>query len=458
VIAVAWALFAVLIGCGLVMRFGRGLTALEPRWAAALLVFGSGAAAGIGLTSILFFLCRMAAPGIPRLGMFLEITIFGWLVFEISRQRKTSTPDATAKALFVPWLMGAAFLAFAIVTAGMTVAWDANPQGNWDAWAIWNLRARFLVEGNLPQRAWSALLTETHPEYPLLISGAVARCWAYAGSLTEAAPIATSYLFFLSLLAMVTGGVAVYRGRTLGLLAGLALLGAPTVMHEAGFAQYADVPLACYMMGATMLILLDRPLLAGLFAGLAMWTKDDGTQFVAIFLVAIAVLRRERFAQVAMGAIPGVVVALIFKIALSPRTSMYLMGGPKAMLQRVVDGRFWQISGAFAHEIGALGFGWYHPILPLLALAIGLSFEGERRRDWLFAATIPCAMLAGYFSIFLISPFPLKWHLESSLNRLLVQLWPCFVLATFVGLSRLERTVIQAPAAPVKARKKSRTS
>lgn len=456
--AVAWALFAVLLGCGLVVRFGGDLTTLEQRWAAAMLVFGSGALAGMGLTSCLFFLCRLAAPGMPRLGMFVEIAIFGWLVFEISRHRKTSTPGVATQALFVPWLLGGLLVAFVVVTAGMAVAWDANPQGNWDAWSIWNLRARFLAAGHLPQRAWSASLTETHPEYPLLLSGAVARCWAYAGSMTEAAPIAISYLFFLALLTTMTGGLAVYRGGTLGLLAGLALLGAPTVMHEAGFAQYADVPLACYMAGATMLALLDRPLLAGLFAGLAMWTKDEGTLFVVVFLVAIAAFRRESLRNAAMGAIPGIVLSLVFKLAFSPRSTMYFMGGPKAMLRRTVDGRFWQIISAFAHELRALGFGWYHPILPLLALAIGLSFERERRRDLIFAAAIPCAMLAGYFGIYLVSPFPMEWHLSSSLNRLLVQVWPSFLLAVVVSRSRLERAVIQAPAAPAKPRKKSRTS
>ena len=457
--AVAWALLAVLIGCGLVVRFGGDLTTLQPRWAAAMLVFGSGALAGVGLTSCLFFLCRLAAPGMPRLGMFIEIAIFGWLVFAISRDRKTSsTPGAAIQALFVPWLMGGVLVAFGIVTAGMAVAWDANPQGNWDAWSIWNLRARFLTAGHLPQRAWSASLTETHPEYPLLVSGAVARCWAYAGSMTEAGPIAISYLFFLALLATLTGGLAVHRGRTLGLLAGLALLGSPTVMHEAGFAQYADVPLACYMAGATMLALLDRPLLAGLFAGLAMWTKDEGTLFLAIFLVAIALIRRERLVRVAMGAIPGVLLTLILKIALSPRSSMYFMGGPSAVFHRAIDGRFWQILSAFITEFSAMGFGWYHPILPLLALAIGLSFERERRKDLFLAAAIPCTMLVGYFGIYLISPFPMKWHLSSSLNRLLVQVWPSIILAVVVSFSRLERAVIQAPAAPAKPRKKSRTS
>jgi hypothetical protein len=72
----------------------------------------------------------------------------------------------------------------------------------------------------------------------------VARCWTDAGSITDAAPIATSFLFLTALVAILTGGLAAWRSRTLGLLCGLALLGSPHFLHEVP-AQYADIPLAC---------------------------------------------------------------------------------------------------------------------------------------------------------------------------------------------------------------------
>src|SRR5207237_7498520 len=139
---------------------------------------------GIGLTSCLFFLCRLAAPGFPRLSLFIEIAVFGWLVFAIVRKR--IPPGQTGGAAGFPFtllLLTALLIAAAIVSSAMTDAWEANPQGNWDAWSIWNLRARFLAaEGNLPHRAWSPALSWTHPEYPLLVSAFVARCLTYAGS------------------------------------------------------------------------------------------------------------------------------------------------------------------------------------------------------------------------------------------------------------------------------------
>jgi hypothetical protein len=334
-----------------------------------------------------------------------------------------------------------------IVTGAMSAAWEANPQGDWDAWAIWNLRAKFLAVGDTPSRAWSAAINSAHPEYPLLVASSVARSWAFAGSTSEVAPMATSYLFFLTMLAMITGGLTIHRGRTIGLLAGLALLSAPVVLHQV-IEQYADIPLACYFAGAMMFALLDRPLLAGLLAGLAAWTKDEGALFLLVFLITAAIFRRKKLTRFGAGAIPGALLLLSFKLAMAPRGLAYFSQG---FLQRFADpSRFGQTLSAFARELGSLGTGLYHPILPVLALAIGLGFDRDRRKDLLFAVAIPAAMLAGYFCIFLMTPYDLKWQLDTSLDRLMAQLWTAFLIAGLVGLREIQGVAV---AAPTKSRK-----
>jgi len=330
-------------------------------------------------------------------------------------------------------------VALAVTTSAMADAWEANPQGNWDAWSIWNLRARFLAAGGaLPQRAWSPALSWTHPEYPLLIPAFVARCWTYAASSGDAAPIATSYAFFLALIAILTGGLAAWRSRTLGLLCGLALLGSPHFLHEVP-AQYADIPLACYFAAATMFAFLDRPLLAGLFAGLAAWTKDEGVLFLVVFLVAGSVLRRSQFFLTAASAMPAAILAAVFKFALAPRLST-AFGSAAGHLFRIG-----QVLAALAHEFAAMSMGWYHPALPLIALAIALRFDRSRRQDLLFAGAIPIAMLLGYFCIELITPNDLSWQLQTSLSRLLVQIWPALLLFVFASLCTPESAAVVEP-------------
>ena len=297
---------------------------------------------------------------------------------------------------------------------------------------------RFLAaDGTLPQRAWSPALFWTHPEYPLLIPAFVARCWTYAGSAADAAPIATSYSFFIALIAILTGGLAVWRSRTLGLLCGLALLGSPHLLHEVP-AQYADIPLACYFAAAIMFALLDRPLLAGLFASLAAWTKDEGLLFLVVFLAAAAVLRRNQFWLTAAAAMPVAILAAIFKFALAPRLSASFGGAADLS-------RMGQVLAALGREFAAMSIGWYHPVLPLIALAITLRFDRLRERNLLFAAAIPIAMLASYLCIELITPNDLSWQLQTSLSRLLVQIWPALLLFIFASLRTPESAAIAEP-------------
>jgi hypothetical protein len=56
------------------------------------------------------------------------------------------------------------------------------PHGSWDAWAIWNMRARFLYRGGVHwAQAFSEKYLWSHPDYPVLVPGNVARIWDYRG-------------------------------------------------------------------------------------------------------------------------------------------------------------------------------------------------------------------------------------------------------------------------------------
>jgi hypothetical protein len=103
-----------------------------------------------------------------------------------------------------------------------------------------------------------------------------------------------------------------------------------------------------------------------------------------------------------------------------------------------------------------MGSGWYHPAFPLLAVAVGVGLRRESWKELLLSAAPVLAMLAAYFGIFLITPAPLQWHLDSALSRLLVQVWPLLLIAVFAGLRSMEPAPVAAPAAVVKGRKKAR--
>ena len=41
-------------------------------------------------------------------------------------------------------------------------------------------------------------------------------------------------------------------------------------------------------------------------------------------------------------------------------------------------------------------------------------------------------MAAGYTAIYIITPHDLRWHLATSLERLMLQLWPSLIFAVFM--------------------------
>jgi hypothetical protein len=74
-------------------------------------------------------------------------------------------------------------------------------------------------------------------------------------------------------------------------------------------------------------------------------------------------------------------------------------------------------------------------------LLVGLCFAAsanarnnnhEEREDRSSVLVLPL-ILAGYFFIYLITPYDLRWHLRFSLNRLFLQLWPSAVFLFFLA-------------------------
>jgi hypothetical protein len=444
--ALLWAFFAVALGCVLAWSF-TGIRTLRPRWAAIMLTAGAGTAGGIGVTSCIYFLCRLIAPGVVWLGIPVELALLGFAVWNFLRGRRqepqgapTSTPIPSVLVL-----LGALIGVLGLGLGAISTSWDSNPGGDWDAWSIWNLRARYLAApDHLAERAWSPQLTGTHPEYPLLTSGFIARCWAYGGDTADAAPMTTACLFYFALVAIGIGGVAVTRSGSLGILYGLILASTPLLVHEATV-QYADVPLACYMLGAALLAAADQPVLAGLFAGFAAWTKDEGMLFLVIFLIAVAIFRRGQIWRVVMGAAAPLALVVLFKLVLVHGTESLPARSLHGMGARIADWhRYGFAGGAIAGALAAMGAAMYHPIYPAAVLAALLRFERGRRRAILFCTLLSVAMLAGYLAIYVVSPDDIRWLVGTTSDRLAIQVWPLLLLILFAAL-RTPESMMKVP-------------
>ena len=451
-IAILILLLAAGTGC-LALAATTQLTRVRPRWAGWLVLIGAGSLIGLGGSSLLFtFICAWLGQSVWIM-IGLEIAAAGAALFVIGRRTAADAEDTPFTPPLYPLILfGVLLLVLILSTTSFYSGWDNNPQGNWDAWSIWNLRAKFMAgNGDVALRAWSPKLVETHPEYPLLLSGLVASAWRATGAVSAAAPIAAGYLFFLSLVSIGTGGFTLLRGRTLGLLFGIVLMACPAMLHEVAV-QYADIPLAAYFLGAALTLLLDLPVLAGVLAALAAWTKLEGQLFVLIFLVLGLILRRAQGLRVLAGAALPLFCVLLFQVFIAPH-------GAKPVLAHLWNISLWgAIAAAFFRQFWDLGAGWLHPMLPVLVLGLVLRLDKRQNASVLSCGLLVLALLAGYFGVYLTSSNDLAWYLSTSLNRLFVQLWPLMLLTAFLGLRRPEELATVEITDPTASRAERRRS
>jgi len=431
---------------------------------------------GLGLFSLLFFLARVL--GISHL-VAIDVVVLAMLcaAFLLIRTRilAAQSPVRSDENVRLPrWLDRCLTVSFTCAICGglysAILRSIAHPHGEgWDAFAIWNLHARFLFRGGEHWRdGLSPLIPWSHPDYPLLLPAAVAHFWSILGHEDTAVPALISLCFTLGTVGLLSSSLTILRGRTFGMLGGLALLSTPFFIEQ-GSSQYADVPLAYFFLAAMVLLHLHRRrltessdslgqllVLCGMAAGCAVWTKNEGLLFLSAMLVARVLVRigwtfvlstgmvtqrnrAETWADLlkfAVGVAPFFLLVVWFRHSIAFSSELFSNQG--TMLQRILDpSRYGAIVKWFAKEFLRFGEWW---LIPGTVLLIVLYFLGDtdgvdrrsgvdiRSSVWTLTLT-----LAGYFAIYMITPYDLYWHLRFSLNRLFLQLWPCAIFLFFLA-------------------------
>jgi hypothetical protein len=423
-----------------------------PRWTALVFELSLGALLGPGVLSITTFLLLWMGIATPAVLIAAIVVLITGAALVCRKRASAALPQAAGPPDGFPWNWA---LALSVLAGGAFLLLDfyaattAAPDGEWDAFAIWNLRARFLAAGEQSwHRAFSdeiggGMFGSAHPGYPLMLSSFVASQWMVAGVFSRIAPAVTSLLFTFAVVGLLGASLALRRALSLGFLACLVLFASEIFVSQAA-AQYSDIPLAlCFL---TALVLAEMAegapsawLLAGsgFAAGLGVWTKNDGWPFLIALLAVLTWRHRRAAAWAVCGALPAVAVTVLMKAllvdtpeALFPRTFAELS-------TKLADaGRWWQIAAKFGQTLWETGPLWAHPVLLVAALAFVLGWipPVERRaRLWLM---VPIgAALVAYYAIFLVTRADLRWHLDTAASRLFAQLWPASLWIAFQVLN-----------------------
>jgi 4-amino-4-deoxy-L-arabinose transferase-like glycosyltransferase len=409
----------------------------------------------MGIFAEVYFLWRLASAASTRGLVMAELAVLAGLggarLYRRGRLARAVAPPRTpppdrSLATLRRFLSVAVLLAIVPAAYLFASALQNQPHGGWDAWMSWNLRARFFFRGGEHWRdTFSNLFWGANPEYPVLLPSVVARSWQYSGSETTLAPALVAFLFTFGAVGLASASSALVRSPAQGRLAALLLLGTPLFIQHGTF-QMADVPLSFFFLATLVTLCVGDRLwpnrkgpwfLTGLAAGFAVWTKNEGFLFLAaLILSTLTVLGRKRSWKgrsgrgltFAGGLLVVLPLALFVKFRLAPPDIM--LAWNTARVHDIIEWpRYWQIVKAFGSA--GLRFGnWPIPIVPVLlfyALLLGIDSEQTKSPSTTIAARTLGLTLVGYGFAYLTTPQDLTWQLRTSLDRLLLQLWPSTV-------------------------------
>ena len=427
---------------------------------------------GYGVSSCLVFVWMLVVGRLTR-GVFVcELVLVVGLGALLARRKQASSattadqPESMSVPSFKrPYLLRLA----ACVAALSTVIRFAylslkDPHGQFDAFANWNLCARFLYTGG---QYWKnfASRADANTDYPLLLPASVARSWEFIGRETQLVPIGFALLFTFATIGIVLFSISRLRSERQGLLAGLILMGTPFLIAH-GASQYADVPQSFFFVATIALLFFhaESPsqryflILAGMAAAFSAWTKNEGILFLVLlfflhFVVTTLVKGTKSWASevaaLLMGAVPVSLVIFIYKVRVATSNGAMVDHIPGSMVHKLADlARYHLVTNRLAREL--FSFGGWSPnlgrVIPVLLffyfLLLGMSVRKKDVAATVMALLLPLSVLVGYFFVYILSPYDLAWHLDTSLNRLLLQVWPVAIFAYFA--------IVQAPEQAVK--------
>lgn len=416
-----------------------------------LALFSFGAALGLGsfVWTIAFF-AGLSFWVLPAISLVCLVTAF-------FTKRKKNVPALYKNKLKIqPLVVVSVFAIFYLIYQGLYSF--QNPYGYGDGWVTWHYRARMmfaLIESPFDafrdtlywlddQRIWS------HPDYPLLLPSWVAFSWQVA----DGHSFLFSFLIYLLLNACLVLMLFFFILRKKGSFSAMlcaGLLFATPFFQFHTYTHYSDVPLAFFMLSSVCMLLLiiegvtiDKdstwPLVTlGALVGGAVWCKNEGLLFAFIFMSILVVLiflkrlpiRSLTYFGFSFFLFLGLVGFLKYFVA--PTNDIVGSVSSNTLSKLFSPKRWLKVFEGLKAYTPNFGVWLFKPWL-LILLYMGLFWPKHGNRFALIPLCIFVAMFCAYVILYSITPLSIQWHMQTSWDRLLLQLWPLFLLTLFYFL------------------------
>jgi hypothetical protein len=428
-----------------------------------------GIGVGLGLSSLLYFAYLLILPA-RHAFIFIDLAalviLVGVAVIAERRRRAAPGPSVSPAGLtrtqrLLLLLSGVVFVISLLSTANYLLR---RRQGDWDAWMMYNRAARFVY---LDQAHWLKSFSPQmdpifHPDYPLLLAMNIASGWELVGRDSPSVPMFQSGLFAVACLGLLAGALASVKSIGQAAVGVIILWGLPVFVNE-GARQMADVPMAFYILatGALCYLYVVRRnpglmILAGFTAGLAAWTKNEGSVLVigtaAAVILWLAPRHRGALLRFAAGLALPLAALFFFKIFLAPSGDMLnaVTGGSTRQLldasRHLLILRYFfdELRGFGGWRIGGVTLGIL-PVLILYYLLFRRPVPASSRPAYIACLAILVIQILGYYAAYLVSPYDLAWHLSYSSTRIALQIFPLLLFVTLCA--SLDVETVFSPAA-----------
>lgn len=304
-----------------------------------------------------------------------------------------------------------------------------RPFGNWDAWMMWNMKAKFLASGEQWVQIFSPHFMYCHPDYPLLLPSIIAFFWKGTGTFSVYVPVLISSLFTWATCLIFSESFNRIFPKLPKSIGHFMLIAIPGFLTMGGF-QYPDKPLAAYLFLAISLIYWRQDFITAFISGLTLsflvFLKNEGILYVLIIAASFVLASWKNNKKLSwkftglwlLGTFLGILSFAFVKIG-TPQNKIF-ENISTGHLDVINTGRIFQVFTGFFREF--LCFPKWLLVWPVLFLVYFLRGNLLKEKDFwnIFSIAFISLALFSFFLVYVVTPYDISWHMSNSCGRLLV--------------------------------------
>lgn len=392
-----------------------------------------------GIVSITYFFSLILSLPLVLTTVLIATLCTGTYI-HLNREKEAEAGMSTLRSKLISYAV--ILLGFYMLVCG--AYHEADKYGDWDAWWFWNYHAKFLARPDLWMEAYETpypgLLSSrvSHSDYPLLLPATVGYFWRLFSTESNLIPFAVGFVFTCLIPLLIF--FETYRKNIVVAAILFLFIANHTQFVNVGVSQMADIVLAFFFLGVFVAIHHYRQTgrlvyltYCGIMLGACIWVKNEGAMLSLVFVVFMIrdLFSLKNFTRLLAGLVPLLLAYLVFKIGYAPANDI-IEGQGESSLSRLTEvARYSMVFEGVKRSLDTS----YPEMKALLLFYLAICAIQKDIHVRYLSIIVVC--LVGYHVVYVLSPHDLEWHLNTSIDRVLLHLIPATIYVTSLKLGDL---------------------